>query len=111
MNTLPTDAPTFSAIAAASSTVAPPATALAASHTQHEIPNDEVLVSTSRTGIGALPAAIRALFNVPDKAEPMWIDRISSAPCAAACSYASAKRPGLGCEVATDGDAPAAYSA
>ena len=107
-NTLPTDAPTVSATAAASSIDAPARTASAASHTQQAIPNDDVLVSTSRTGTGASSATRRALFNVPETAEPMWIDRISVAPFAAARSYAAANRPGLGCDVATDGAAPSA---
>ena len=79
-NTLPTVSPVRSATAAATSMEAPDRRDSAASHTQHATPKEAVPVSTSRTGTSLPAAASRALFSVPDTADPMWMDRISVAP-------------------------------
>ncbi len=50
-----------------------------------------------------VPAASRALFTVPETAEPMWTESTSVAPASAAARYAWRKRPGEGCEVDTVG--------
>ena len=97
---------TRSAAVAAWSRVAPAAIASADAHVHRATANEAVPVSTTRTGTGASPAARWAAFTVPDTDEPMWTDRISVAPPSASRWYTSAKRPGLGWDVDTSGDAP-----
>ena len=47
---------------------------------------DAVPLSTSRTGTGDTWEASRAELSVPDTDDPMWTDRISSAPRSATAS-------------------------
>src|SRR4029077_3215202 len=103
MKMLATVLPTCSATSAASSSDAPPATASAASQRQHDTPKLAVPVSTNRPLGAARRAARRAALIVPDTADPMCTDRISSTPRDATRAYASENRPGLGCDVDTSG--------